>query len=56
MLNHLSPMGGGEDEHGLTKLEGFVVLEHVADAADERRFGRVEPLQGLDGDGSRRVG
>jgi len=48
-------MGGG-DEYGLAKLEGFVVLEHVADAVDERRFGRVEPLQGLDGGGSRCIG
>jgi len=50
------PDEGEEEERGLAKLERLVVLEHVADPADERRLGRVEPLQGLDGDGSGGVG
>jgi len=47
---------GEEEDGGLAKLERLVVLENVADTADERRLGRVEPLQGLDGDGSGGVG
>jgi len=50
------PDEGEEEERGLAKLERLVVLEHIADPADERRFGRIKPLQGLDGDGSGRVG
>jgi len=47
---------GEEEEGSLAKLEWLVVLEYVADTTDKRRLGRVEPLQGLDGDRSRGVG
>ena len=46
---------GEEEKRSLVKLERPVVLEHVEDTIDERRFGRVEPLQGLNGDWSRHV-
>ena len=45
-----------KEERGLAQLERLIVLEHVADTADERRLGRVEPLQSLDGDRSGGVG
>ena len=44
-----------EEEGRLTKLERLVILEDVADTADERRFCRVEALEGFDGDGTRGV-
>jgi len=44
-----------EEERGLTKLEGSVILERVADTGDERGLRRVEALECLDGNGSRGI-
>ena len=45
-----------EEESGLAKLERLVVLEHVADTANERGLGRIEELESLDGGGTGSVG
>jgi len=45
-----------EEESGLAKLEWLVVLEHVTDTANERRLGRIEELESLDGGGTGSVG
>jgi len=45
-----------KEESSLAKLERLVVLERVTDTANERRPGRIEGLESLDGGGTGSVG
>lgn len=45
-----------EKEGGPAKLDRLIFLKNIADTADERRFGRIEALEGLNGDGTRSRG
>jgi len=46
-------MGGRREQRGRAKLEWLVVLMHITDTANEQKFGLVELLESLSGDGTR---
>ena len=45
-----------EEEDSLAKLEWLVVLIYVTDTTDERRYGRIEAFESLNGDWTRGIG
>ena len=49
-------MGGRREQRGRAKLEWLVVLMHITDTANEQKFGLVELLESLSGDGTRAGG
>jgi len=48
--------GRKEEQRGRAKPEWLVVLMHVTDTANEQKFGLVELLESLSGDGTRAGG